>query len=464
MQFEVGPVWTTISFEANEPTAERAWMLDVVNKHTQARPAGYQHMPKFKRHMWDGYIHLLKGNKFPSGLLLHVAKALEGHVSFVVNTTGNYPAAELSFLQPDMFEGITLRNYQIEAVKTLVQKQCGVAKLATNAGKTEIMAALCSVYHEAKVVVLTTRKELLHQTAERLSTRLQEEVGKIGDGLRDMRRVTVATIQTLSADEYALHNLNADLGIIMYDECHHTSSKTSQEVMYALTAPIRFGFSGTPLRYERLSDLLLIGATGPIVVDVNNDKLIKAGVSARPVVDMYVVESKAADYEADWKDAYPQQIVNNVRRNAIIAQQIEQRNCKAALVLVDRVEHGKLLQHLYGGVFVHGEMPSDVRKAVLADLRTGAARVVIATPIFDEGVDVPAIDLLVMAGGGKQPIRLLQRLGRGMRRKAGKNTLQVLDFVDDTNEFLLKHSYERARIYERQGFEVKIHPPIETSV
>jgi superfamily II DNA or RNA helicase len=80
--------------------------------------------------------------------------------------------------------------------------------------------------------------------------------------------------------------------------------------------------------------------------------------------------------------------------------------------------------------------------------------VYIATPIFDEGVDVPGIDVLILAGGGKSNIKLLQRLGRGMRTDPDKVQLLVLDFIDDTNRYLFKHSEERLNVYEREDFQI----------
>lgn len=429
----------------------------IIHEATQARPSGYQFMPRYRSGMWDGYIRLTKGSKFPTGLLSLVIDNLRAQDIYQIETL-HYTTPDRSFdvITPEMFAGIMLRPYQIGAARTLLAFGRGIAKMATNSGKTEIMAAMAKAFN-GKVIVLTTKKDLLHQTATRLENRLQEQTGIIGDGCWEPKRVTVATIQTLVRYLGRMRSELGDLDVVMYDECHHESSKTSQEVMLSLDAPCRYGFSGTPLVNDKLSDLILIGATGPVLVEVTNAQLIKQGISAEPLVEMYSVEGNGVLFDTTWSDAYSELIVKYTQRNQLLAKVVKRKRARSTLILVERIEHGKLLQQaLPGSTFVNGGSPMEQRKAILDELRKGLGAIVIATPIFDEGIDVPAVSLLVLAGGGKSPKNLLQRLGRGMRRKADDNFLHVVDFVDDTNKHLLQHSLERARVYEQEGFRVEI--------
>jgi superfamily II DNA or RNA helicase len=366
------------------------------------------------------------------------------------------PHYDIDVVQPDMFQGITLRPYQLHAVKELLSKGRGVAKMATNSGKTEVMAAMIKSL-QGRALVLTTKKDLLHQTAARFENRLQEQVGKVGDNVWQAGyRVTVGMIQTLSNHLCKMKEEFADLDVVMYDECHHLPSQSSQAVMYGLDAPYRYGFSGTPLRRDKLSDLLLIGATGPVTVEVTNAELIDSGVSARPIVRMYEIGSDEW-YDSPWREAYSECIVGNDVRNDLIAMLAMTAKAASTLVLVDRIAHGVALRQLIpGSVFVHGSSGMWERKEALDTLRAGRGAIVIATNIFREGVDVPAVNLLVLAGGGKGHIKLLQQLGRGMRSKEGDNVLRVIDCLDDTNRYLLNHSLERAKIYEQEGFDVEV--------
>jgi superfamily II DNA or RNA helicase len=93
-------------------------------------------------------------------------------------------------------------------------------------------------------------------------------------------------------------------------------------------------------------------------------------------------------------------------------------------------------------------------------LVSGKIIALIASPIFGEGVDLPASDDfpgilgLVIADGGQSVANVLQKIGRGLRRKKGDNSLAVVDFADTTHKWLARHSQERMALYESEGFEV----------
>jgi superfamily II DNA or RNA helicase len=80
--------------------------------------------------------------------------------------------------------------------------------------------------------------------------------------------------------------------------------------------------------------------------------------------------------------------------------------------------------------------------------------VLIATTIFDEGVDVSGINCLFLAGGGKSMRQLLQRIGRGLRKKADGSGIEVYDVLDYHNEHLARHTLERYKVYKSEGFDI----------
>jgi len=89
-------------------------------------------------------------------------------------------------------------------------------------------------------------------------------------------------------------------------------------------------------------------------------------------------------------------------------------------------------------------------------MRTGKPGIFIATEILGEGVDVPSLGMVILAGGGKSHIRLLQRVGRGMRPKEDEiNRVDIVDFIDHGSRYLEQHSKERMRIYDQEGFLLK---------
>jgi len=450
MNIVVGDVWASIQ----EPK-KHARALAIVRDLCRARPDGYVFMPKFKSGRWDGYISLMKGmNKFPSGFETFVVGALlKKGIEFTLHKKMQLPWVAATKYD---LNGIAFRDYQLNAINSMLLVGRGIAKMATNSGKTEVMAGIIKALGIPKTVVVLHRKELLHQTADRFEKRLGIEVGRIGDGVWDVKTVTVAMVQTLS-----IRGIKGDPfkgnELVMIDECHHASSDQMMDVLYEIPGGYRFGFSGTPLKYDALSDMKLIGMTGGVIVDVSNEYLVDEGFSAKPIVEIHTIESNDEDdWELKYQDAYSKLVVNNAERNQIIAD-FANTFRGLVLVLVDRIEHGNILSRLtFGSTFVSGSDSSKHRQQVLDDMRVSNRGIVIASPIFNEGVDVPSVDAVVIAGGGVSHVNLLQKIGRGMRAKGGDNTLTILDFIDDTNMYLLEHSDGRISTYVREGFQTKL--------
>jgi superfamily II DNA or RNA helicase len=167
-------------------------------------------------------------------------------------------------------------------------------------------------------------------------------------------------------------------------------------------------------------------------------------------------------------------IIRNDRRNKIIVDKVcGEYKGKQVLIVVDRLEHGKRLgdmiwEHEKENMdFIHGQ--SESRKGSLLSFKEGGMRVLISSSIIDEGIDISRIETLVLASGKKSRRQILQRIGRGLRRKAGENKVTILDFFDKDGvvdeagkyipKFLEKHSNERIKIYNRERFNVSVVEP-----
>lgn len=439
--------------------------LALIRDTCRARPEGFQFMPRYKSKMWDGYISLMNSmSSFPTGLLPFVTEVLldNGHDIQLIGQFEQFSKT----IDPNCLNEITLRDYQVAAIEKLLSASRGVAKMATNSGKTEVMAAIIKALDIPPTIIIVHRKELMYQTAQRLMDRLGIDVGVIGDGHKSIKgyKVIVAMVQTLynvldsvprkDAKNYMIF---PDNELLVVDECHHVSSDSMMNVLSHIPGHYRFGMSGTPLKYDVLSDMKLIAATGDVVVDVTNEFMIDKGWSAKPIIQMYIVEDiNEAKWGMEYADAYKSMIVQNDKRNKIIidcANELE----GVVLILVNQLEQGRTLHDaISNSVYVHGSDSTDYRQGVLGTMRAADKGIFIASPIFDEGIDVPAVDTVILAGGGKGHVKLLQRIGRGLRQKAGRNELIVIDFIDDTNKYLLQHSQDRIYTYEQEGFEIKV--------
>ena len=446
MKIKVGDIYSTIL----KPIDYSG--LSVVREVCRARPSGFMFMKKYKMGMWDGYISLMGGfSKFPTGLLDRVVLALKNRDIKVEYADMGLQQVVNWHVDEKMLNGITLRDYQVDAAIKLLNAKRGVSKMATNSGKTEIIAVILKSLKKRAIVVVH-RKELLYQTAERIAYRTGFDVGRVGDGICEWKDITVAMVQTLSQRPFDFSKTH----VVIVDECHHTSSDQMMNVLYRIPGEYRYGFSGTPLKNDVLSDLKLISLTGEIITDISNKYLIDAGYSAKPKVNIITMESVSLDdWEAAYQDAYDSQIVNNADRNHAISK-IANTSAGTVLIMVERIEHGEILNELIPkSVFVNGSFDSAYRKKILKKMKSGG--VFIATPIFDEGIDVPSISTLIIACGGNSSNKLLQRLGRGLRKKAYDNVVQVFDFLDDTNMHLFRHSENRIDTLIEEGFEVVKH-------
>lgn len=434
-------------------------LLVKVRSLAKARPEGYQHMPKYRNGQWDGYISLMHGMyHVPTGLLRDVVDLLYSANVKIVYNYDNIRRVNAMQVHKDMLHGIVMRDYQVDATRTLLSRERGVARMATNSGKTVVIAALIKCLVNKNALVVVNSKELLYQTSNKLRNMLGREVGLIGDGHRSSSDVCVATIQTLSSLEKQSDWTKrfASNVVLIVDECHHVSGNRTFDVLMKIPGWYRFGLSGTPLQSQALRDLKLIAATGPVCVNISNNYLIKHEWSATPTIHIIDVGTDDNDYwELSYPNAYDACIVNNDFRNKTIVNIAMQEKDSSVLVIVDRIKHGLMLQEMIpGSCFLCGQSDIELRMATLAKLARGGGQVVIATNIFDEGVDVPALDVIILAGGGKSYVRLLQRLGRGLRKKEGNNRLTVYDFWDDTNKYLIAHSERRYDTYIEEGFEV----------
>jgi superfamily II DNA or RNA helicase len=153
---------------------------------------------------------------------------------------------------------------------------------------------------------------------------------------------------------------------------------------------------------------------------------------------------------------YNEEIVNNMDRNRLIcnlAFKAKQAG-KAVLIAVTQIEHGQILEDMLQSVdstaiFVNGQSKSTVRKQILEELGKGVNRIVVATNIYSEGVDMPALSCLINAAGAASGIHSLQLLGRVLRSAPNKTKAWIVD-LQDNGKFLNNHSKERVSIYSTE--------------
>ena len=176
------------------------------------------------------------------------------------------------------------------------------------------------------------------------------------------------------------------------------------------------------------------------------------GVHPRGAINFSNAEHRSAVARIYYRKVVDQQIVRNDDRTNILAQEANEGT--GVLVIVDRIEHGRRLQScIQNAEFIEGT--SKNRQEVLGRLKSGELRCLIATNIVDEGLDIHGIEKIVLSGDIKSERKIIQRIGRGVRKAEGKARLVVVDIDDKGQKYLEKHSKARQKIYTREGFAVE---------
>jgi superfamily II DNA or RNA helicase len=262
---------------------------------------------------------------------------------------------------------------------------------------------------------------------------------------------------------YQMREFLDSIAVMIVDEAHHSKSDSwYNNLMTCEKALYRIALTGSIDKTDELLWMRLQALFGDIISRTTNKELIEKGHSAKPTINIIPVANPTnIDKIDDYREAYDKGITNNDFRNKLIAKLTEKwyNDDKGVLIIVNYIEHGETLSEKLKDLnvehyFLHGEVDSDTRRDKLNDMRSGKLKVMIATSLIDEGVDISGIRALILGAGGKSLRQTLQRIGRALRKKKEDNTTQVFDFNDMTNRFLFKHSNERRKIYEEEEFEI----------
>lgn len=363
---------------------------------------------------------------------------------------------------PYKLKGITLYDYQEEAVETLLKRKRGILKLSTGAGKGLLAVAITKALN-VPTLFLVHRTNLMDQTAkvyEKAAPEFKGRLGVIGDGEFSPNFVTFATVQTISRrlkDDDEMSRLLKSYELVIVDEAHKMSSDSFVDAVSACTgAYYRVGLTATPfMRGDKIEEYNLRGSIGDIIYEVTNSDLIARGLLARPFVKFIEMNTnQPISHLQAYKEVYLHGIVHNKVRNYKVVEmalKLKESKPKTIVVTTD-VSHAKLLTEMIedAGLKVEmctGKTDAKTRQKSLDKLAKGKIDVIVASTIFDEGINVEALGSIILAAGGKSIPALFQRIGRSMRRKDGEeNYCVVIDFMDRQHGILLNQSRQRLNI------------------
>jgi superfamily II DNA or RNA helicase len=384
-----------------------------------------------------------------------------------------------------------LRDYQISALLSVVKYKSGIIDAATGLGKSLIIAGVCKLYPKANILILFDRIELITQTYEKMTKEYGlQDVGMIGGSENfDGKKITLLSVASY---QNAFH-LFPDTDIIMMDECHSTGrTPTAEKIIYSCQqASQKIGFSATvaPIENE-FEKMKLHGNIGPTIYKREYSEARDAETLADISVTMYKIgELGDKEITGSWNDVYDTIKIKsadeieyyegqgyeikklgqdtvarkfveygdesilytyNVERNNLIAKIAKQSG--RTLILFGKLAHGTELKKLISdAILISGENDKKDRNDAKAELSKNNKATVLASSIFDVGIDIPEIETLILAGSSVSNVRTLQKIGRLTRlsEKTGKISGEVIDFYQCDNNLSLKQSKKRKMIYEK---------------
>lgn len=345
---------------------------------------------------------------------------------------------------------VTLRPYQREAIEAVLSaRREGVRRmvvcLPTGAGKTVIFSELARLARK-QVLVLAHREELLGQAREKLQAAMDGQhvvsIERGADRASEDAKVLVCSIRSLHEERLARVLQGRDIGLVIYDECHHAAADDNLRVLRQLGA-FEEGWSGTLLGFT---------ATTSRGDGIGLNKVFERIVYSRALPEMiddgYLSPlrgfriSTSADLTRlspggiDFREEELAEAVDIEERNALVARSIQElardRRTIAFCVTVNHARNLCRSLNLLGvsAGMVHGEMPLEVRAQVLADFRNGRTQVLTNVAVLTEGFDDPGVSCIAMARPTRSEGLYAQCVGRGTRLYPGKKDCLILDFVD----------------------------------
>lgn len=452
--------------------------LDIITRKKLVEELSYflpyaRHTPAFKLGRWDGkvrycdvgarsYINLLDR-------LLPIVQDAHYDIELVDNRTTTQFAFEkivddsyshVVWPEGHICEGepIILRDYQVKIINEYLQHPQGIQCISTGAGKTLVTAVLShKIEPYGRSIVIVPSKQLVVQT-EADYKNLGLDVGVFfGDRKEYNKTHTICTWQSLEALNKKSKNFDPEVSLddfiegvvcVIVDEAHGAKAEALKKLMTTTfrRVPLRWGMTGT-IPEEEHEAIALYASIGPLIHIVTAKELQDKGVLANLHVHVLQLKDPIRVFK-NYQQELSWLCTDKIRIEWMAEHIIEQAKTGNTLVLVQRKKTGVMLQKLItGSVFIHGNIKIKERKEEYDEVRTSAGKVIIATAgIAAIGIDVPRIFNLYLFEPGKSFVRVIQSIGRGIRKAKDKDYVNIFDMTS-TCKYSKRHLTKRKKFY-----------------
>ena len=452
----------------------------LVNKFKYEIP-GARFMPAVRLGRWDGCVSFFSmGGQTYVNMLDEILPIIEAE-GYHINLTDDRPPLELQFDEidanylaetkwpighPAQGQSIVLRDYQVEVINKFLHEPQSIQEIATGAGKTIITATLsklCEPY--GRTVIIVPNKSLVTQTEEDYKN-IGVDVGVYyGDRKQLNRTHTICTWQSLnnlmkaSKDGLATTTMTEfaeDVACVIVDEVHMAKADVLKQL---LTGPfahctIRWGLTGTVPK-EDYNQKSLSVSIGQVAHRISASELQDKGILANCHVNIIQTEDFVAYKTYQEEQKY---LTTTKTRMGFVANEIKDiAQSGNTLILVNYVKTGELLEELISdAVFVSGKTKVQDRKEEYDEIKTASNKIIIATyGVAAVGINIPRIFNLVLIEPGKSFVRVIQSIGRGIRKAQDKDHVQIWD-ITSTAKFAKRHLTARKKFYKEANYPYTI--------
>ena len=451
---------------------------------------GYKFMPAYRNRVWDGKIRLYNQitGEISAGLFPQILSFAEGReyeidieeTDYGNPNEGNKINADFMMKYIEALKlPFKIRDYQFDAVCTGIQRKSAILLSPTGSGKSLIIYTLMrylltSFDKDVLIIVPTTSLvEQMYNDFKTYGYDVEKNCHKIysGKDKNTSKRIVISTWQSIHRFQKEWF---ARFGTVFGDECHGFKSKSLTTIMNKCTeAEYRFGTTGT-LDGALTHELVLQGLFGKIYRVTSTRALQDNDTLAKLNIRRIVLEHNEKIRKKFGKKTYQEEIefivTNNRRNNFIKNLTLDLKG--NTLVLYNYVEkHGKPLYNLMKDeitegrkiFFVSGETAATDREAIRAIVEKQKNSVTVASlGTFSTGINIRNLHNIVFASPSKSQIRVLQSIGRGLRKTDDGRSTTLYDIVDDITwktrkNYGILHADERLRIYGREKFNHKTY-------
>lgn len=470
-------------------------VLHDINSYFAVYAEGYIFNPRYKARIWDGRVRFFGINNriLPSGLVPLLEKFCEKN-SYKFTYVNDFNDFESEFDEQKFKEicneslkssGLSLRDYQEEACKIALKNKMGILQCCTSSGKSMIIYCMIrnmlKYKRIKKILLIVPNVALVEQMRSDFVdygwTDIDDTVELLYASKKPTFKLPVLISTWQSLQKIEDKEYYEDIDAVIVDECHGGKAKVINTILkQCINTEYRIGTTGTLPTAS--SDLLSIcSVLGNVLYNITSKELIDRGILTKMTVAgifvkypiQFILKNKGRSYPEEVKlvESYAnrQKVLTT-----ILAHTPKEHN---VLLLCNHIEHLQNTASWLAANYpdrnvkvISGDVSASDREDIRKKLESEEGTIIVATyGTCSTGINMPKLHEVILYANSKSKIKVLQSLGRGLRKHNTKNRVILYDIIDDMSYVLRKkviHNYLYMHWKEREKYYVEQEFPIKT--